>query len=833
MRLGISLGINRPQWAAGEGGGGDAASVQSTLTVPAGTVSSDLTSFPVFVRLSDMPSSFWAATALRSDGGNIRVRTPAEALVPIDLVWFDQTAEDGLVVFLAASVLAGSDNEWAVWVETADTEGLAVDDENGRNAVWAGYEAVTLLGGLANRTGGATPSVAVGAVQEFDGADVVLFEETAVSPDINGHQGVATDGTHYYVFDSNAIRKYDLSWSLVTENTDPQGDAGTTTNLTDGFFHDGTIYVGSDGWMTLWDPSDLSFISRFAAASGAASHGSAQCLHHDGTSIVSTPYPSATALNNFSFDGTAIGTITLSATIAEAQGITFWGGYYWINSDALDRTYKVATDGTILSERVWGRVASAAYEGIDGAGNTLLVLTDDGAVETVRTIEPVYPGLAAGGGAAFVDGDSVITVAVDAPGTQWSMAASFQPADDVQRGIIGLSGGGLFAKAVVDDGNNLGCFDTNDSWVYCSPTADPDKNLFHRVHVVYDGTSARHVYSNGGSKGTDATITGGGASADTLFIGAGNTIATVEGWRGAIAIAYLRAGVLSDAWVAAEYAALNDPANFVLGLPAAPGTLARTQAGLLFRDDFTRADGAVGADWSVEVGTWAISSNELRNDVAANGERIRCVGFSARGEQTVQVKYRRSGTTSSYHGYIFARNDAGDGYVWQPSASGDNIYRVDNWAFTSIASRAASITSAVGPWTLKLSVADGSQKASVNGGAALASADTTHDAVDGTSGLRTGAAGGAIDVFYDEKVVVASDFVTVSGLPTGYKVRVVGSGIADATESGGTATVDTGTTEIPFDGWPLLVVLNAADEIVALYTENGVYPGDAYTFTAP
>lgn len=52
--------------------------------------------------------------------------------------------------------------------------------------------------------------------------------------------------------------------------------------------------------------------------------------------------------------------------------------------------------------------------------------------------------------------------------------------------------------------------------------------------------------------------------------------------------------------------------NEVTIVPQGVGTITRTATGLLFRDDFNRADGPPGANWVIESGSWAIVGNKLQ-----------------------------------------------------------------------------------------------------------------------------------------------------------------------------------------------------------------------------
>jgi hypothetical protein len=131
-----------------------AGSSTATLTIASGKTASNLTDYPVYVRLADMPSGFW--TAVASDGGNIRVKQSGSD-IPFDVVKIDTSGHTGTLFFKAASLLAASSNVYTIEA----TSGLtmpAVGGSNGRNAVWSAFDFVCMMetattASLVERTG--------------------------------------------------------------------------------------------------------------------------------------------------------------------------------------------------------------------------------------------------------------------------------------------------------------------------------------------------------------------------------------------------------------------------------------------------------------------------------------------------------------------------------------------------------------------------------------------------------------------------------------------------------------------------------------------------------
>ena len=206
------------------------------ITIPAGRVGTDLAAFPIYINLADMPAGFWAHLA-DPWGADIRVTDAADALLPIDLVWISKETQKG-TLFIKTPLSTGADTVLTMHYGDPELQRLAVGDAIGRNAVWADYARVFMFGdSLYDRTGS-------GVRVQFPGTPNYPFTVGETSADTGCHQGVAWDGTHYYVTGTNTIKKYDASWALVATNSDPCGDAGAGVEHSgDPVVKDGILYV--------------------------------------------------------------------------------------------------------------------------------------------------------------------------------------------------------------------------------------------------------------------------------------------------------------------------------------------------------------------------------------------------------------------------------------------------------------------------------------------------------------------------------------------------------------------------------------------------------------
>ncbi len=544
---------------------------ENTITISAGTVSSDLTNFPVMVRLSSMPSGFW--TNVKSSGGDVRVKTTGGTVIPHDLARFDYDAQDGVLFFKASSVPTGSSSSWKITCGEPSLNRLDYTDTNGRNAVWSDYAGVFLLGETAdNRCGGNTISVE---------GDPDFFVSTSTQTSLPGVQGVCSDGTYYYIFDTTAIYKYDLSWNLVASNTNALADCNISTanHIGDGDVHGGLLYAPVERYIStstfsvqhicIFNASDLAFVSKTdVSAQGHECSSIAYCTADDLLYI--TSYASDDKFYKYNSSTQAyIGDVTLTwptgaPSEMNLQGITWWRDAFWINSHAFDEIFRVTQTGVAAGSGLFG-IAAFEQEGIGNIGDYLLQMEQtSGATGTVRKWKPRDETLCAGGGASIASDCNLPATGLTSA-TTWTMGVTAAVSSTgSNRNIASYwnSAGSATARATLayrNSSNELALWDNSNSWLSASPVFNPTLNTAYRLHGVYSGTTSRKFYINGVLKNTQTSISAPPASLNTLRL---CNNGTGEPFRGLIGYAYLRASALSDAWIAAEYSNVNAPGSF-------------------------------------------------------------------------------------------------------------------------------------------------------------------------------------------------------------------------------------------------------------------------------
>jgi len=105
------------------------------ITIASAEVDSDLTDFPVYVRLSDMPSGFF--TNVDSAGDDIRVtKSDGSTEVPFELVTMTVGSSVGELHFKADSLSSSTDTDFYIYYNNTAASAYATNATYGRNNVW-------------------------------------------------------------------------------------------------------------------------------------------------------------------------------------------------------------------------------------------------------------------------------------------------------------------------------------------------------------------------------------------------------------------------------------------------------------------------------------------------------------------------------------------------------------------------------------------------------------------------------------------------------------------------------------------------------------------------
>jgi hypothetical protein len=157
--------------------------------------------------------------------------------------------------------------------------------------------------------------------------DLAFLEPIETSPDVNVHQGVATDGSYYYLADTAALVKRDTGWSVIASNNDPFN--GTAfDHQGDPTAHDGYIYTGATPTPSIlkFNASTLARVS-VTDISATADAGSAATLAadaDDGVIWLGEWTETTQRLLKYSLtDLSYVGTLALDAVVPWIQGLAY------------------------------------------------------------------------------------------------------------------------------------------------------------------------------------------------------------------------------------------------------------------------------------------------------------------------------------------------------------------------------------------------------------------------------------------------------------------------------------------------------------------------------
>jgi hypothetical protein len=573
MRGGLLATVLGAQSGGGGSVSGPGGTVVATITVPSGTVASSLTDFPVRLDLVDLPSGFWSSVT--SDGRDIRI-TLADLVteVPIDLVWIDKHHKSGLLYFKAPSVASGSNTVFKLSCGNSGLSAPAVGDANGRNAVWSGYHRVFMPSFLTDRTGSGNDLTLVNTPRTFG--------VTTIGAEIGVHQGVTWDGTYYYVVDTDELVKFDRSWNEIARNTGPLAATGISgvNHCGDPVVVNGELYVpiedyfGGAPWtnqhICVFSISTLAFVRSYDVSAQGREMSGLAYNPADGY-LYATDFTDGSSLLKYSLTGTYIGSLALGGTLANVQGATFFRDKLYVSVAGSSSGYSTAgavmeyqTDGTQIGT-AWAPAVLAAAQGICAGPTGLSVLWElSTPTQKVYSLEPGWISTN-GNNNRYAKGLNLSKF------TQWTMgvASSYHDLASGNQALLSYSedSGTDSLRATLayrETGAAHGLWNSSDSWLMdgsASPT--PPALTQWRVATSQNGTTDRKLYRNGALVGTDTTVAQrpGGVGSGAFFIGAEDTTVSEE-FDGCLGLCYLRSGVLTADWLAAEDKSWRTPTTF-------------------------------------------------------------------------------------------------------------------------------------------------------------------------------------------------------------------------------------------------------------------------------
>lgn len=540
-------------------GGGGSPTVEQTITVPLGTVTADLTDFPLMVDLAHMSSGFW--DTVNSTGGNIRAyAADGVTLVPHDLTAVSLADRTGRI-FIKKSLLTGSDTVVILSTIESGASVLPVGDANGRNAVWSNFEVVWVYPSGENRTGN--------GYAQTDAAEPASKWITTQYHSFVGlpHQGIVVepDGT-VVTIDTNYLRRHTSS-NLVTvlaSNANPVGDIVTMSgnanlnHLSDGCVIAGELWVpcneypmsgGADEFLAVFNLSTL-VLDRVYDVSAQGRHISGIAYDPATGTIYASDYLDGSSLMKYNTSATYLGALTLSETLLSLQGLEIVENRL-IASGITPNYYTVGLDGTVAGIE-YTRPTAGFNEGLSYDGTSLWVLDGDGDV--------VKLGRLAGKEDWRKLHYDISHARIPTLTTTWTMATSVywtDPGANLQQGFMcvadGLSDSNRATTAFRAVGTKVALWNSTDSWA--NGLTRPLENSTHRYSTSYDGTARRKLFVDGIKEIDDAPVSARPVSSSgtgfSLVLNGSKIDGTEEG-EGYYQTTWFTSSLLSEAWLKAD-----------------------------------------------------------------------------------------------------------------------------------------------------------------------------------------------------------------------------------------------------------------------------------------
>lgn len=212
------------------------------------------------------------------------------------------------------------------------------------------------------------------------------WNAVGISPgNVNAHQGVATYGGYIYIIGTNAIKKYNSNYNLISEVTNPLSYTGGN-HQGDGDIINDTLYIPvettsdsvfSNQMISMWKASTLEFIDT-VSVSAAGEDVTGLGIDTTNRMLYTASYYNADLIQ-YNLDGlTYASTITLAGVISEIQGIEIEGGYIYVAAAHGPYTFRYVLSGASRSTMTSGNLGKP-YEGLDVDGDyaRLLISTGD------------------------------------------------------------------------------------------------------------------------------------------------------------------------------------------------------------------------------------------------------------------------------------------------------------------------------------------------------------------------------------------------------------------------------------------------------------------------
>lgn len=542
-----------------------------TVRVASGKVSSDLTGFPLMIRLQDLPGPFWAL--VRSDGGNIRAyASDGVTQLPIDVTYINKTRSIGRI-FTKINLLSASNNDIVIKVLDPSVTALAVTDTYGRNAVWSDYEVVWVFPDATNRTG---KSYTQDTTELLVHSEWIRVDYDALTG--APHNGICTDGTHFISTDGIVLRRMNMSYVVQQTVTNINTALSAMTGLSN-FNHMGDpVCVGTSTFFTVttndatyrrflveYRTSDLTLLNAWEMTGAQRIYGATVC--YDGTNLLVFSFEDDTKFIKYTTSGTYVSDVSITGRPSEMndyQGsVVMPGGNIYVSGGG-DGIYEITPSGAYV-QKVYTDPHAAFVEGLEYRDGNLWLLKGNGALITLRN--DVHQDF------RYIHQNYRIYARL--PNSQvWTMGVtSYQVRTDFQYSYVALDDPSTISNTtgtgiIYDEGaglDKMGMWNSTDSWLYTSVALTPVAYDTMRMAAGHNGTTERKLRIN--KDGTLYSAVDAGISARPTGTNMDFILNTAEqnvdqAGAGYYQFAWLRNQYMANAWLDADFANMQSPTSF-------------------------------------------------------------------------------------------------------------------------------------------------------------------------------------------------------------------------------------------------------------------------------
>lgn len=211
-----------------------------------------------------------------------------------------------------------------------------------------------------------------------------------ISPDVDSHQGYATDGRWHFTFDTTRLAKREYaSWAVVTENTEPFGGLHGLNHLGDGDYYRGNLYLPAERWVDCKTPPSRQTVLVFSAdtlmriQAYDISHGAHEASgiaidKRTGVAYVSS-FCDGSKLFTYDLDTfEPVGLLPLSRYVPNIQGIALRGDWLYAASDNIKVIHAIHAHTGHVEAVLTANLGHGFYQGLDYSLGELRWLIDKG-----------------------------------------------------------------------------------------------------------------------------------------------------------------------------------------------------------------------------------------------------------------------------------------------------------------------------------------------------------------------------------------------------------------------------------------------------------------------